>query len=780
MNWSSTEDNGRDDDAPSAEQQQQQPPAVPAARDPYDPWGPPPSETPRPSQPDSHSGAHRTTPSHDRPDASRGYSAPPGAFDELSGPSKPPRSASPPLESTQEWSQPRPPEAEPRVPYQSDRHQSDSYFPVPPPAHSPTEQSVSGSHDYSSGGYPPIDHSAPSDAPARIPDQAEPPADEPVPQETEIKADPPASKPAHPPTHGRRVRWAIYGVGGLITVALIIAIILMLGTPPPDNLPGGQESTENESSDSDSNALINPEGDVNWETYENLAGTAGSAEWLEWRFGPAADGGTGADDTSISEPDTSTVDSNGLERIYQYGDAAEMANWRNVQGQLAYVPDDGDLSGVDHVTTVEVASDLLGFTPRPGGRWSDEGTPELELEQGSTAECLEDIDRGLGRPVDMARASGSEINAHSVTVFSSGVLATAGISGAQGGTCLALPEGNVPTAVAVTSNNEFALVTAWNSDQESATLAIVALGDQAGSYSSSWPEQYPGLPNPGHFGVAKLLSVQELPLATPTTISAFTDSSASLTDGRSGDADGPAQEHSEAVATAGYAIIGSQPEHEAAVVDLSPLLSHVSEGYFSDDVDVGMDDDQWPETFDDDHEQAPIVASELEFDDEVSSLTAGDDQAAIATRDGTVHLVDMSDLDSLTAAGSVEVGDNPTCVEWGQQSDELLVTSRGTGSVQWIDDGEVVRELFDERITDPLCATEAARVDALDYVGNVPTVLIADFEGRGLHSYRFDDATLANGADVPLEGDFEFGGTYEVTGKPFNVSLAMDIDQLEA
>ncbi|QSB04387.1 hypothetical protein [Natronoglycomyces albus] len=790
MQWEPSEDDGSNElPHPHHRPQSPQPPAAPAAsgaHDPHDPWGAPPAtpagqspppalETRQPpSQPrgyfddgpaphhDPMAGQGHVVGQHDawsaQPEGPSGAHQPYGnatqeAFDQLSGPAHPPSSQ--PLDSTQEW-HPGPPSGEhPRLPHQSGPHDHGHE------AHASGQRAGAAFADQLRE-QPSEPQSAPAQEAPSVPAQSTPADHGEAPATIQVE---PEKKPAHPPTHGRRVRYTIYGVGGLITVALIIAIVWMLGAPPPGSSSSGEEPET--APETDTTALVDSEGQINWDLYESLSASAGSAEWMEWRHGePPA--GTAAEDeqAQVFEPETSTVDANGLERLYQYGEAADVTNWRNVQGQLAFVTDNDALSGIDHITSVEVASDLVGFTPRPGGRWSDEGSPELELEQGSTADCLAEVERDLGKPVDMARATGMEMNAHAVTVFSTGILATTGISGAQGGTCLALPEGYVPTAVALTSNNEFSLVTAWNATERHAILAVIAMGDQAGSYQSSWPEPYPGLPNPGHFGSAQLLGVVELPVSAPTSLSAYSNASASVWTNRAGQVGGPTAEQVDTIASAGYALVGSLEEKRTVVVDLAPLLAYVSDSYFSGTGDI--------DPFEAD--QAPQIASELEFSGLVTDVNAREGEAAVSTRDGTVHLVDTTDLRSLATLGSVEVGANPTCLEWGAHSEALLVTSRADATIQWVGDGEITRQLRDERLHDPICASENARTDVLDYAGSAPSVLVADFEGQALHSYRFATARFASGAEIQLEGDFEYGGAYSPDGKPFAVSVALDLD----
>ncbi|MCC3762335.1 hypothetical protein K3N28_04545 [Glycomyces sp. TRM65418] len=538
-----------------------------------------------------------------------------------------------------------------------------------------------------------------------------------------------------PPTHVG-VRYAIYGIGGLITLGLIIGIVIMLGATPPEE-PGqqGQNSegdTSNESPAADD--ALTPE------RYAELAAAAGTAEWFSWRYGDAGE-------NSAEELPQASGDAVATEPLLD--GAAD----RSIQGQLGYVTDESGLSGIDHVTAVETTDTLLGIAPRAGGKFTEDGAPELELQEGATADCLAGLGVELGEPVALARPEQSEeVNAHSVIAFSSGVIATAGISGAQGGTCLQLPAGQVPTDVALTDGNELALVTTWTPESQTGSLVVIALGDKSGSYQSSWSESYPGLPNPGHFAAAEILGTVELPFSAPTSVDAWSDSGGSLADQRGTVEDGAGRDN---VAGAGYAIVGDLDASQVAVVDLASTFQGLAARHY-DGAEFAFD---------------ATAGEAVAFDGGVADVAATEGASAVATGDGVVHELDGE----LKETAATQVGANPTCLVVGTQSGAFIATSRGEAKISWVSGGAIAKELADSRMTDPICASETPALDAKGYDGTAAVVLVADYEGQRLHGYLDGEASIPGGATVGGDG-FTYGGAYEVAGKPWGVSVTVDLE----
>ncbi|MDA1385870.1 MULTISPECIES: hypothetical protein [Glycomyces] len=551
-------------------------------------------------------------------------------------------------------------------------------------------------------------------------------------EQPEAPAEPAGNVRVAPPTH-RGVRYAIYGIGGLITLGLIIGIVLMLGAAPPEEPSEPGEDGGDASEDSGADDALTPE------RYGELAAAAGTAEWFSWRYGEA--GENGAEELAAASGDALAAEP-------LFGDAD-----RSIQGQLGYVTDESGLTGIDHVTVVESTDTALGLTPRAGGRFTDEGQPELELQEGTTADCVAGLGGELGKPVALARPEQSaEVNAHSVIAFSSGVIATAGISGAQGGTCLQLPDGQVPTDVALTDGNELALVTTWTPESQTGSLVVIALGDKKGTYQSSWSESYPGLPNPGHFGTAEIVGTVVLPFTAPTSVDAWSNSGGSLSESRNDVADGAGRDQ---VATAGYAIVGDLSSSQVATVDLASTLEGLAAQHY----------DGAEFTFE------AAAGEAVGFDGGVADVAATESASAVATADGTVHELDGS----LKETAATEVGANPTCLVVGAQSGAFIATSRGEAKVSWVSGGKVEKELADSRMSDPLCASETPALNAKGYDGTAAMVLVSDYTGQKLHSYLDGQATIPGGATVGDDG-FSYAGAYEVAGNPWGASVTVDLE----
>lgn len=598
--------------------------------------------------------------------------------------------------------------------YDEQRYQAEAP-PAPPSSYS----------DQSYGERPRQEQSAEAAVPEAVPAQRH--------EAPEAPAEPaPAPVRTSPPTH-RGVRYAIYGIGGLITLGLIIGIVIMLGAAPPS-----EPTQEGESTDEGTSEDSGDDGALDAERYSALAAAAGSAEWFSWRYGDAG-GGSGAEEVPAVSGDVLATEP-------LLGDADQ-----SVQGQLGYLADDAGLTGIDHITAVESTDALIGLAPRAGGRFSEDG-PEPELKEGATADCLAGLG-DLGRPVALARPEQSgEVSAHSVIVFSSGIVATTGISGAQGGTCLQLPDGQVPTDVALTDGNELALVTTWNPASQTGALVVLAMGDKSGSYQSSWSESYPGLPNAGHFASAVIAGTVALPFTAPTSVDAWSNSGGSLDLGRA-TVEGGA--HRDTVASAGYAIVGDMSASQVAVVDLASTLGGLAAQHY-DGAEFAFD---------------ATAGEAVGFEGGVADVAATEGAAAVATGDGVVHELDGE----LKETAATQVGANPTCLVVGAQSGAFIATSRGDATISWVSGGEVSKELADSRLTDPVCASETPAMDVKGYAGNAAVVLVSDFEGRKLHAYLDGEATIPGGATVGGEG-FSYGGAYEVAGNPWGASVTVDVE----
>ncbi len=590
-------------------------------------------------------------------------------------------------------------------------------------------------------------------------------------------APPPRTIPAGPPpTHGRGVRMAIYGTGGAIVIGLLVAIVVISGGTIVPNLGGNASGSEDDSK------LI-ADGEVDEERYRSLAEAVGTEEWVDWRHGPAASEKSDAEE--ITQPKTSTTKlTDSIEYNYQYGDDSFKTPRSNLQGQLGLTGgDSAKAGGVHHVTTAESTPSSVGFSPRPGGSYSQDAV-EVELLSGSTAECIGDTE--LGQLVDMDRSAAEHtggIAAHAVMAFSSGVIATAGTSTAQGGTCTKLPASYVPTAVSVTPGNEFALVTVWDTDKVRGRVAVIALGGTPGQYPSSWPKVYPGLPNPGHFSFAKPLGYIDLDAKAPTSVASGTDFAAKSVTREESSLDTPLARttHENALASTGFVAVASKEEKLVEWIDLTPLLTGMKDTYFKGDpsvfADTGLDEKQWPPTFDSQKEFAPTMSKSMSLDAEPTALSVVEQGLFVADSEEGLTRYDSRDPSQPKAADPITLPGAATDLEVADAGESLLAVSRGHQSVSWVSvaDAEISQTLRDARLRDPV-SVEAESLPIVNSEASLSTIVVADYMGKALHSYRYGKLEPSFADDASLDaGSFEYGGSYEPGEKVFGVETTIDI-----
>lgn len=612
---------------------------------------------------------------------------------------------------------------------------------------------------------------------AGAPDEP-PPIDPRLSDRLPVPAPPPETKttPAPPDTHGRGVRMAIYGFGGLIVVGLITAIVLMAGSGIVPGIGGDEEKP--------SDRLMTDSGEVNEDQYRRLAEAVGDEDWIKWRYGPAGD--PEAEAPEAKQPKTAKLQIPGskIERPYQHGDGSSAANPRNVQGQLGYVaPDVGANPPVDHVTATETTDTTLGFTPRAGGRFTADAQ-DPDLNNKDFKKCV--AEGGPGRVVATERSHGAGYAAHSVVALSSGVIATSGISGAQQGACLKLPDKQVPTSVAVTPGNEFALVTVWDTDKVRGRVAVIALADRPGTYGSSWPATYPGLPNPGHFGFAKLLGFVELKdIKAPTGITVGTDADGANAERMSADlsTDAGRQPFADSAAKKGFAVVAATAEKKLEWIDLSPLLGGFHKAYFEGDPKVyaspGADPKQWPPAFATKAELTPAVTTATKLKEAPMSVAAVAGTVYVGGGKGTVSSY-TADPAAPKAVGKLSLDGPATCLTPSSDGKQVLATSRQDRSVNWLKPGKadptLERTLRDKRLVDPICAVDNDDLSTAEGPRTTAhTVSVADFGGGALHTFRYGEASMADGTAVNLKQDaYEYGGAYKPEGKPFTVTTTAD------
>lgn len=412
----------------------------------------------------------------------------------------------------------------------------------------------------------------------------------------------------------------------------------------------------------------------------------------------------------------------------------------------------------------------------------------------------------LQRPLAIARGRVEWSNC-AIMAFANGVVGASGYGNNEDRyPFTTLPPGKMPTAVAVTPNNEFALITVWDAQERKAQMAVLALEARALAHHSWW---YAGLPNVGTYTRIKLLGLVDLPgMAAPTAIAATGDvllwrwttpvSGERLDDAalRRRWAAGADPEHR--ACSDGFAVIASRSENKLLIMDLQPLFAYMRTMYFGSDADFartrneGPAADAWPCTFATAPQARPRPLATLAIP-APSALAIGADDGGwdqavnrrifAATMDGRLVTIQVSRRTQTAApeakvVATLAVGRNPTHIAWGRNAslrhDLLVVTCRGDRQLAFITnlgaEPTLSRVLRDRRLTDPVaCELWETRGAA--------GLTVADFAGGKLVNYLYEPIVswgdrLYGGLGPSGDAPFECTGVLAIPGLPYALSSA--------
>ncbi len=430
------------------------------------------------------------------------------------------------------------------------------------------------------------------------------------------------------------------------------------------------------------------------------------------------------------------------------------------------------------------------------------------------------------QPVEVTRAYGaSEAAGCSYMVFQSGQIAC----GEGGNTAVdfyyfkPFPANFVPTAASVTNAGEFLLVTGWNTSSQHGQLAVVAIGSSksaAAFWGYEWTETYPGFRNYSLPVFTKLLGIVDLPeMAAPTAVEAVSNwvyhPGITLPGSRnpgqfplSNQANwqcfvsGPCASQ---YGTRGFALVASRYERKVLLLDLTSLFETISQGMFAswnqfrtNVANNGTAPGQWPPTFAERPSEAPTVAKTMEFDNQVTAISASlypDNRAFIATEEGTLHVWDVDGLQTGTGRGTnasevnaLSIGHNITRIahmkHWlhndyfdGMVRYQYIALSRGDKTVKWIDMSSgaptVIRTLADTRLVDPISVE-----DNNNHLTQSDLIDIADYGDKNIKGYRYGPVIFYGVANPPPVfgmgpgglDSFEYEGSYATPTGPFSIS----------
>ena len=513
---------------------------------------------------------------------------------------------------------------------------------------------------------------------------------------------------------------------------------------------------------------------------------------------------------------------------YDLGDAPGPENnyWSD-SGQVGYVPDDpANNPGLDRIQTFAYYNQVFATSPRldyaSGRPRPDPQTTEPSYVKLNGAP--------LSQPISMVRNYAMQQN-EQLVLYRDGLLAVAATQTSRAGSerpypGFKFPKHKVPRAVTVTTSNEFALVTIWDTERNRGQLAVIALEAKYLPFHT-WP--YMAMPNQGSFSDFKLLGYIDLPMNSPDAVAAASNGlwsgPSSTGDKVLSQIDLTQEGHRKnlydgawqfVVAKGGYAIVSSNEDGRVAILDMTSLFAYVRDSYlksataFSQTTTArGPAPGDFPQTFAINPKIAPKVVWDATIErptavlagHKVDRWSADRFKAYVASQNGTVHIIDTSSLMSrnswevrgaLKQIGTVQVGRNPVGLTFARHGESglPLIPNDSTGAqrspdplnnmfyvvcrgerdvaavVTWQGAGQVYRRIRDVRMSDPVAVSVANRANI---------VTVADFQGRKLLSFRIGTLRdTRNDKVYPPLGDgienYEFTGELFLPGAPFLVN----------
>jgi len=494
-------------------------------------------------------------------------------------------------------------------------------------------------------------------------------------------------------------------------------------------------------------------------------------------------------------------------------------DFSSTQGQLLYKsdataalvsppvsPNDNESIGIDCVHIYEW--DHAIFTEAPINTGNGDSSPDSNV-----ATCLAVLNGKLdiGLPIGVARGPAGYANS-GLILFSKGLIMTAGtVTAFSDWAALQLPANKKPTAIAITSRNEFAVVTVIDTDRMVGQVCFIALwGGQdlqisakSPGFPADWPVAHPGLPNPAVFTGMKILGYVDLPFVFPTGISAIGgpynhNPISNKTDGNAGSLEqydlnvqadrdnfntgggGYAGNNSGYVSRTGAAVVIAKYENKACFLDLTALFMGLFNQYFTTQANYDAtkyqnpgnpfysvynlaDTTQFPFGFDAKPAWTPTITKTVDVTNPTAVLMSNDGLAmtTIASPDGTLSFFNADGTPS-TVTPSLKVGPNVTCLAYDKKGSGFWAVSRGDRSLIRLSSWgktpgwggsvantpvTVLLTIKDPRMVDPV-HLEVSDTHSVE----VPILTVADFGGRQILNYRYGpllDQT-GSGASYPM------------------------------
>jgi len=597
---------------------------------------------------------------------------------------------------------------------------------------------------------------------------------------------------------------------------------------------GAQDEDPSEVPEKWHERILNSSGGIDWSAYASVAASYHTRPTLDYRFGPGYGKfhPTPEEFPLVHQPKADgvfAINAGAWARVNPGPDGDPGAGWM-MSGQLLFSPDPNAPAPMQAGCANARSSDGArsekdkGLCLRLRAEWTPDwwNRNSISVPVCPAIEGWRKLYPDLALPpVATARGRGGA----SVTgflAFANGVVGIAGTGNdgylAAGGdnqlgyASLRLPHGKVPTALVVTPNNEFVLVTVWDPAGKKGQVGIISV---LGRQMAQEKRYYYGLPGGWpHVKGLKLLGFVDLPFAAPMAIDAALD--VTLGNPRGNGDNGNDDLSNQAVrdrwltahkppagsgnlfwrqtARFGYAIVSSRAENKVALINLQPLLNYYRRMYlttpdrYAQTTMIGPAKDQWPHTFEHAPEQVPKLAATWTAPQPTAvSVGAGRGSfipprsfekdplcslktAYVATMNGAVRVYNVGALfqevpTQPLGSGPVSLfkgGKNPTWIFHGYHStapDDLFVVSRGDRTITHADyDGKIRGVLRDRRMKDPVSCFVS--LDQAGFGGSgsgkavyASVLTVMDFGGRQVLDYAVDDGRNSNGEQLPLRDE---------------------------
>lgn len=457
-------------------------------------------------------------------------------------------------------------------------------------------------------------------------------------------------------------------------------------------------------------------------------------------------------------------------------------------GQVAYIPDDPASPGVDRIQVFAHYRGVFAISPR------------LDLNSAGSRPDPNFKATGYvrGNKVVAIVRNQAQLSNEALMVFDDGVVSVLSTQTGAGGRpkgvwpTLKLDDGVKPLSIALTTNNELAVIGCHDTRDGKGKVAIVAL---EGKYLPFHTTPYLGFVNQGSWSDFKLLGYVDLPFTTPDNIAASANGywespgqtanqtlgqiKWSTPEGRANFLGGDPT-WTKSVADNGYFMVSSMAEKKVVFYSLQKIMAYLRDSWLKnfDATLAARTAGTWPTNFTATPDLVPTVGYTMDLAHPPTALLAGQvlprwsaDQvhkAYVATENGEVQVIDASSFKARYSfekkrapkvLSVIPVGRNPTSMCFAKtlinvtgvsyakdpakptslsHPDPLngifYVCCRGDRKIQ------LVAHIEGSPQVHAIARTfEDTRIDDPVHVwvaGRGPILVVSDFNGKKVHTFR--------------------------------------------